>query len=305
METTKSKVVLIAGGSGLIGTKLSRLLLDKKYTVCFLTRKKDVNNVNTFSWDPQKKIIDERAIAMADVIINLAGESIAEKRWTHGRKRKIINSRIFATTLLYESLVKIPNKVQTVINASAIGIYGNTGPMIMHEDSPSANDFLGLTCQRWEACSHEFEKLNLRSVIIRIGLVLSQEQGFLPEIMSPLKLGIAPYFGNGKQYISWIHIDDLCKLIEYGIRNENVRGTYNAVSPGPLSNKNFMKLISHIKGGKFFFIRIPAIILKLFIGELSTLILSGSRASSKKIESTGFAFKYPVASSAIRNLTDN
>ncbi|MBL0341545.1 MAG: TIGR01777 family protein [Bacteroidetes bacterium] len=239
---------------------------------------------------------------MADVIINLAGEGIADKRWTARRKRKIINSRIFSTNLLVESLKVIPNKVQLIINASAIGIYGDTGEMIMNESSPLADDFLGQTCKRWELAAHEFEKQKIRTVIFRIGLVLAAEGGFLPQIKQPLRFGFAPYIGNGQQYQSWIHINDLCRMMMMAIENDSWNGTYNAVAPGPLSNKNFMKLLTHILGGRFLLVKIPKFLIRILFGEMSKLVTGGTRVSSKKIEAAGFSFSYPQANHALRDL---
>lgn len=302
METSDKKIILIAGGSGFIGKRLSKVLHGLNYKVCFLTRSKTANGKDFFNWDPEKKVIDESAIKIADVIINLAGENIGESRWTAGRKRKIVNSRIFSTNLLYESLAKIPNKVKLVINASAIGYYGNTGDLIMNEESPASTDFMALTCKRWEEAAHNFNKLNIRTVIVRIGLVLAPEAGVFPEMMKPIKFGFAPYFGNGKQYQSWIHIDDLCKIFEKCVRDSKMNGTYNAVAPGPLSNKNFMKLITQIMSDKILLVRIPAIFMMIAFGEKAKLLLHGSRVSSKKIEAAGFTFAFPQAGAAIRNI---
>jgi len=302
VNTDQKKIVLIAGGSGMIGTRLAELLRSNKFEVHFLSRRKNDQQKDTFLWDPEKGVIDEKAIRLADVLINLAGEGIADKRWTSRRKRKIVNSRMFSTNLLHKSLSEIPNKVQLMINASAIGIYGNTGMQIMHEEHKAASDFLGQTCLRWENAALQIEKLNIRTVIFRIGLVLSTAGGFLPRILQPFKFGVATYLGSGEQYQSWIHIDDLCKMMIKAIRDENLHGVYNAVAPGPLNNKNLIKLISQILAGGHIFIKIPSLLLKFIFGEMSVAVLGGTRASSEKIEKAGFSFKYPQANQAIRNL---
>jgi uncharacterized protein len=300
--TTEKKTILVAGGSGLIGTRLAELLESKSYRVILLSRNAKNRRDNIFHWDPDKKTIEDAAIQQADVIINLAGEGIADKRWSARRKRKIINSRILSTNLLIESLAKIPNKVEAFINASAIGIYGDTGEMIMHEDSPVSNDFLGQTCTRWEQAAMKFTTGRL--VIFRIGIVLAQEGGMVQEVQKSIRFGFAPYFGTGKQYQSWIHIDDLCRMFSRAIRDSDIKGIYNAVSPGPLSNRNFMKLLSQIMGGNAFLIRIPKFFMQLLLGEMSKVVVEGSRVSSKKIEATGFTFKFPQANSALRNVLD-
>ncbi len=302
MSSNQIKTVLIAGGSGMIGTRLAELLKSNNFEVRFLSRRRTEKQKDTFLWDPEKGMIDEQAIKEADILINLAGEGIADKRWTARRKRKIVNSRMFSTNLLYKSLSEIPNKVQLVINASAIGIYGNTGIQIMHEEHSASSDFLGQTCLRWENAAKQFEKLKIRTVIFRIGLVLSTNGGFLPRILQPFKFGIATYLGSGEQYQSWIHIDDLCTMMIKSIRDKNIIGVYNAVAPGPLNNKNLIKLISHILGGGHLIIQVPSMILKFIFGEMSIAVIGGTRASSEKIEKTEFSFKYPQANQALSNL---
>lgn len=304
MPEKEYKTVLVAGGSGIIGKRLAELLESKSYHVLFLSHTDTIQGKNVYHWNPEKKIIDKRAIQEADVIINLAGAPIAGVRWTATQKRKIINSRIHSTNLLYETVSSTPNHVKLIINASAVGIYGNTKDLIMHEESPLSNTFLGQTCQRWENAACQFHKTGIRTVIFRIGIVLSSEGGMIEELLKVLKYGIAPYVGTGKQYHSWIHVDDLCRMMSRAIKYEEIKGIYNAVSPGPLSNKNIIKLLSQLLGGGHFIFRIPAIFLKLALGEMSTIILHGSRVSSKKIEATGFVFNYPQADVALRNILD-
>ncbi len=301
MEQTV-RTILIAGGSGLIGKRITELLECKSYDVHFLSRNPENKKGKAFFWDPEKKKIDLNAISKADVIINLAGAGIADQRWTARRKRIIINSRLFSTNLLYESLANTPNHVQLFINASAIGIYGDNPVHIMNEESPLANDFLGITCQRWENAARRIEQLNIRTVIFRIGLVLSSEGGMLKELLKPLRFGIAPVFGMGKQYQSWIHVDDLCKMISKAISDKNMNGVYNAVAPGPVQQRNFINLLAQIAEIKYFTVRVLGIFMKLIMGEMSKIVLQGSKVSSKKIESTGFTFRYPIASVALRNV---
>lgn len=299
---TQTKTILVAGGSGLVGRRLSQLLESRHFKVIRLSRAPSNPTKGVFHWDPSKGEIDMNAFSEADVVINLAGESIAGGLWTPWRRRKIINSRIQSTALLAKTLREQPNKVALVINASATGIYGDTGDMIMNEDSPVATDFLGTTCQRWEKEANAFSVAGIRTVIYRIGIVLSEEGGMLAEIRKPMLFRVLTVFGSGNQYQSWIHIDDLCRLMVRAINHEEIRGVYNAVAPGPLTNRNMMKLIGQIAGGFFFRIRIPSFFMRMMMGEMSKIVVSGTRVSSKKIESTGFKFSYPQADSALRNL---
>jgi len=291
------QTILIAGGSGLIGSRLADMLVSKNYRVLILSRAATNESENIYHWDPEKQIIDKECIRQADVVINLAGENISEKRWTARRKRHIVNSRIFSTRLLTDSIKHIPNNIRLFISASAIGYYGHTDEMIMHEDHLPGNDFLASVCQRWEKAA---EDNKIRTVIFRIGQVLSENGGVMKELERALKFRIAPVFGTGKQYQSWVHLEDLCRMFVKAIRDDSVSGIYNAVAPGPLSNYNFIKLITHIRHGNYLLIKIPAILLKIILGELSLVITGGTRASSDKIESTGFLFTYPKANSALK-----
>jgi len=281
----------------MIGTRLAAILENKNYRVLILSREATDQGKNIYHWDPEKQIIDEECIRISDAVINLAGENISSNRWTARRKRKIVNSRIFSTRLLTDSIKRIPNNISVFINASAIGYYGHTDEMIMHEDHLPGNDFLASVCQRWERAA---EEASVRTVIFRIGLVLSENGGVMHELEKALRFRIAPVFGSGNQYQSWIHIEDLCRMFVKAIRDDSVEGIYNAVAPGPLSNLNFIKLITHIRQGGYLRIKIPAILLKLIFGEMSLVLTGGTKASSDKIESTGFLFTYPKANQALK-----
>lgn len=296
------KTILVAGGSGLVGRRLSALLESRHFKVIRLSRAASNPSKGVFHWDPSKGEIDLEAIELADVVINLAGESIAGALWTPWRRRKIINSRILSTRLLAQTLKTHPNKVGLVINASATGYYGDTGEMIMHEECPAATDFLGTTCKRWEDEALKFKDAGKRTVIYRIGIVLSDEGGMLSEVLKPAFFRTLTVFGSGKQYQSWIHIDDLCRLMVRAINHEEITGVYNAVAPGPLTNRNFMILLGQILGGFFLRIRIPSIFMRMLMGEMAKIVVSGTRVSSRKIEETGFKFTYPDADDALRNL---
>lgn len=299
---TQTKTILVAGGSGLVGRRLSALLESRHFKVIRLSRAASNPSKGVYHWDPSKGEIDMSAFKDAEVVINLAGESIAGALWTPWRRRKIVNSRIHSTALLAQTLKNHPNKVSLVINASATGIYGDTGDKIMNEESPVAQDFLGTTCTRWEEEAAAFKESNIRTVIFRIGIVLSNEGGMMTEIKKPMLFRVLTVFGSGNQYQSWIHIDDLCRLMVRAINHDDVNGIYNAVAPGPLTNRNLMTLIGQIAGGFFLRIRIPSVCMRLAMGEMAKIVVEGTRVSSKKIESTGFKFTYPQADSALRNL---
>jgi uncharacterized protein len=302
--------VLITGGTGLVGKALGQALLEKGYTVIILSRqagkKSAVANLSYAAWDADKQTIDEEAIDSADFIIHLAGAGVADKRWTKKRKQEIIDSRVNSSRLIVDSLKTISNKVKAVISASAIGWYGADpaipNPKPFEENCPADETFLGNTCKLWEESIEPVTQLGKRLVKLRIGIVLSKEGGALSEFKKPLQFGVAAILGNGKQIISWIHIDDLVRMFIASIENSGMNGVYNAVAPVPVSNEELT--IQLAKSRKQFFIpvHVPSFILKLMLGEMSIEVLKSATVSSNKIELTGFSFKFPTVTTALSNL---
>jgi uncharacterized protein (TIGR01777 family) len=308
--------VIITGGTGLIGKALGKALLEKGYDVIILSRKsveKPINSNLIFAtWNLEQQTIDKEAIASADYIIHLAGAGVAEKRWTKKRKEEIINSRINSSKLISESLKNIPNKVQAVISASGIGWYlipnssppGGEGSILkkLVESDPPANDFLGQTCKQWEESIETVTELGKRLVKLRTGIVLSKEGGALKEFLKPLRFRMAAILGNGKQIISWIHVDDIVSMYICAIENEKMIGVYNAVAPNPVSNKELMLQLAKSRYKFFIPIHVPSFFLKLILGEMNTEILKSAAVSCEKIQQTGFNFRFPDISSALKNL---
>lgn len=301
--------ILITGGTGMIGKALSKALVEKGYEVIVLTRNPEqlkINNeelrIKYAGWSPEKHFIDENAILKADHIIHLAGANVGEKRWTEKRKKEILSSRVDSGRLIVESLKKIPNQIQTVVSASAIGYYGpcNENNPGFKESDPASDDFLGSTCKLWEQSIEPVTKLGKRLVIVRTGIVLSKEGGFLPEFFKPMRFGFATVLGNGKQIISWIQIDDLVNLYINAIENGKLSGVYNAVAPSPVSNKDFVLTLARGRNKFFIPIRVPSIILKIVLGEMSIEVLKSAKVSCEKIQSTGFYFQSAELHSAVR-----
>ena len=312
--------ILITGGTGLIGKALTKALLEKDYNVIILTRggKTSVNNLQSTSmigyalWNVGEQTIDQDAITKADYIIHLAGAGVAEKRWTKKRKQEIVSSRVDSGKLITDSLRNIPNNVKAVVTASAIGWYGQS-PLssgegrgeVFEETDPPAEDFLGQTCKQWEESIEPIIQLGKRLVKLRTGIVLSPEGGALKEFLKPLRYGIAAVLGGGRQIISWIHIDDLVRLYITAIENENMTGAYNAVAPGPVSNREFTLQLARIKRGRFFIpAYVPSFLLRLLLGEMSIEVLKSATISCDKIHCEGFVFQFPSLESALKNLLE-
>ena len=298
--------ILITGGTGLIGAALSQFLADKGHEILILSRKKTASG-NFFHWDPDNDFIDPAAIGKADFIIHLAGAGVADKRWSTKRKKIIEESRTKTASLLVKALTGTPNKVQAVISASGIGWYGPDSkipnPRPFEEPDPADADFLGETCRRWEAAITPVTGLGKRLVVLRTGLVLSEKGGALAEFRKPIRLGTAAILGSGKQMISWIHIEDLCRLYGEAIERKEYSGIYNAVTPNPVDNRTLtLALAKRLKGRYFVPVYVPSFLLKWLIGEMSIEVLKSTTVSAKKIRSAGFQFLYPSIEAALDQL---
>lgn len=306
------KNILIAGGTGLIGSALSKLLVNKGYSVTILSRQKNVpsGNISYASWDPEKNSIDAAAVANADIIVHVAGENVGKGRWTKKRKKQILESRTKTSSLLMDAIKQHKGKLTSFISASAIGWYGADpvipNPRPFTEDQPAAAGFLGETCKAWEDSVQEVRSYGIRLVILRTGIVLSNEGGVYPEYRKPLKFGMAPILGNGNQMISWIHIDDLARMYVFAIENENMQGVYNAVAPQPVNNRDMMlALASEVRKQFYLPVYVPAFALKLALGEMSIEVLKSTTVSDGKIRREGFNFIYPSIDAAIKELNNN
>jgi len=305
------QTVLITGGTGLVGKTLTKKLVKKGYNVVILTRntndKKQRENISYASWDVEKQEIDIAAIKQADQIIHLAGAAVVEKKWTAAYKKEIQDSRTESSRLIIETLKNNDNKVKTIISASAIGWYGGDDHKALPftEEAPADESFLGHTCKLWEAGIEPVTYLGKRLVKLRIGIVLSNDGGALVEFKKPLRLGVAAILSNGKQMVSWIHIDDLCNMFIDAMEKEDLSGSYNAVAPNPVSNKLLTLTLAKAMKGKFFIpMHVPAFVLKLMMGQRSVEVLKSATVSCKKILDTGFEFKFKTIDAAMEDLAE-
>lgn len=293
--------ILITGGLGLIGKELSRLLLDLGYQIAILSRRKlKAENMEVFKWDTNKKTIEKNALKDVGYIIHLAGAGISDKRWTKKRKQEIIDSRVESANFLFEEVKKQNIKLKAFISASAIGFYGaKTSDEIFTEDSPGANDFLGRACKVWEEAADNFSTLCIRTVKFRIGVVLSEKGGAFKKMTQSLAYRVLSIIGSGKQYMPWIHLSDLSHIFLEAVKNDKMQGTYNAVAPEHVTNAEFTEAIERNYPIKTVRFPVPGFVFKLIFGEMSSILLYGSRVSSEKVKEY-YQFRFPELDSAIQ-----
>ncbi|MEG0850141.1 MAG: TIGR01777 family oxidoreductase [Flavobacterium sp.] len=299
--------VLITGGSGFIGRHLTNALIEAGFTVSVLSRtdKENTPEITYYKWNLNSNYIDENAVLNADYIIHLAGEGIVEKRWTRRRKRKLLESRVKPIDLIFSILEKNDKKLNAFVSASAIGIYGAvTSHKICTETTEPANDFLGTICQKWENASNKLETLGIRTVKIRTGIVLGKDEGFLKKLGPTFKSGFGAVIGTGKQYLPWIHIDDLCEIYLKALLDEHMHGPYNAAVTDNTTNLRFSKILAALYGYAIWLPKIPSFILKISLGKMSEAILKGQRVSSEKIQKTGFEFQFTDLEKALISTTN-
>lgn len=295
--------ILLTGGSGLVGSELTQSLLDKGYKVSHLGRKPGNNpKVKTYLWDVNKGQIDEHCIDGVDTIVHLAGAGVAEKRWTAKRKKEIIESRTKSIELIYQLLHTKPHQVKSIVSAAATGYYGDRKDELVDEDSRPGNDFLADCCTQWERAVDKGEKLALRVLKFRTGVVLNKNGGALPLMAKPVKFDVGSPLGTGNQWIPWIHHKDVIDLYTYGIENYALSGVYNMVAPNPVTNKHLTKAIAKQLHRPLWLPNVPAAILKLLLGEMSIIVLGGARVSAQKIEADAFKFKYPIIEDALKEI---
>ena len=297
--------ILITGGTGLVGARLSAVLTEAGYHVAHVSRTLAPGSpYRTFQWDPAAGTIDPAALPYADCVVNLAGSNVADGKWTPSHKHEILRSRLDGLELLHRELAKPGHHVRTLLSASAIGIYGDRGDELLYESSPTAapaDDFLADVVLQWEAGARAIATPGLRVVLPRIGIVLSPEGGALVPIAKTVRYGAGAPLGSGRQYMSWIHLDDLCRLLSQMLQDELWHGEYNAVAPNPATNQEFTETLAQVMHRPLVLPKVPAFGLKLAMGEMSEIVLGSQRGSAAKVLSQGFQFEYPVLKAALES----
>ncbi len=296
--------VLITGGSGLVGSELTKQLKSRGHEVVWLSRTAGIkNNVTCYAWDYKNNFIDPAAFSGVTHIVHLAGAGVFDKRWSETYKKEIYDSRIKTTKLLAEKTVGIAG-LQAFVSGSAIGIYGNSmNDRMLEENTPAGNDFLAEVTKDWEDATALFEQRSVRTVKIRTGIVLAKHAGALPAMITPIKYGIGSPLGTGKQIISWIHIKDLCGIFAKAAEDESMHGAYNGAAPYPVSNEEFTKTAAIILHKPLVLPNVPAFAMNIVLGkEKAASVIEGIAVSALRIQKQGFAFKYPRLKEALSDL---
>ena len=301
--------VLITGGSGLVGTRLTEILLERGFTVSHLTRKVEKKTiggkpVRTFLWDIKKEVIDEKAFLEADYLVHLAGAGIADENWSDERKNEIIDSRTKSINLIVSTLKTLPHRIISFASASGIGYYGaDTGDEHISEQHTPGSDFVADCCIQWEAAADEIQALGIRTVKLRTGIVLSEKGGALPKLTQPVRWGVGAALGTGKQWQSWIHLDDLCEMYIKSLTDKQMTGAYNAVAPNPVTNYDLTKISAQVLSRPFWMPNVPKFTLKMVFGEMASIVLGGNYVLNQRIkQETDFDYKFVEVKGALEDL---
>ncbi|MFN0048255.1 MAG: TIGR01777 family oxidoreductase [Cytophagales bacterium] len=299
-----SQKVLITGGSGFIGQKLSALLLKKGFEVAWLSRNAgEKSNIKIYAWDLKKQHIDEKAFENVAYIVHLAGAGIADERWTDVRKKELIDSRIESTKLLLTYVQKLKIKPKAFVSSSAIGYYGGDAGNTVHDDfSNAGHDFLAAVCIKWEAEAQLFTNNAIRTVCVRTGIVLDRKNGALPKLALPINWGVGTYLGDGNQWMSWIHWADLCEIYAKAIEDEHFSGAYNAVAPNPATNKIFSETLAKQLNRWILPLYAPGFLFKIIFGEMGVVVTGSSHVLCKRLSETDFHFKFRTLEEALKDI---
>jgi uncharacterized protein (TIGR01777 family) len=297
--------VLITGGTGLIGKRLTTLLLNKGYEVAYLTRKKiNIPSVQVYEWDVKNNYIEAGALQGTDYLIHLAGANVAEGRWTEERKKEIFSSRTDSIKLIAKKLKELNLTPKSFVSASGSSYYGEDTGNIQHtESSPPGKDFLSEVTVQWEKAAQSITDLSVRTVILRTGVVLSLDGGAVPEMARPAKLGFGAPLGSGKQWISWIHIDDICRMYIESMENDSWNGVYNAVAFPPATNADFTKQLTKALKKPQWLPNVPSFALRLAFGEMANVVLGSNYIINQRIkEETDFKYEFPDLLQALKDV---
>ena len=294
-------VFTITGATGSVGRAIIQTLQKQSHEIRVLSTRKsvEINGVSTFYWNPANNEIDHDALIGSDYLIHLAGATVS-KRWTAAYKKQIMDSRVEGTQLLLSAMRRLKTPLKAVISASAIGYYGSDLERLMKEEDVPSDDYLAAVTKTWESYTKKFESKQTRSIQLRIGIVLDTGAGVLGRLEPLAKFGLAAPLGSGKQWSSWIHVEDLARMFVYAATQSLVSGPYNAVAPAPVTNKQLTKALCRVNKRPMLPIGVPSLVLKAMLGQMATLALMSQKVSAEKIVATGFSFKYDSVVKALK-----
>ena len=294
--------ILLTGSSGLIGSELVPFLRAAGHSVTRLVRRPAHPEAKEIAWDPAEGKLDPAALEGHDAVVNLSGENLGEGRWTAARKAQIVESRLKSTSLLATTLASLTHRPRVMVSASAVGVYGNRGDETLTEESNLGSGFLAELCRNWEAACQPAAEKGIRVVHLRSGVVLSPAGGALKKMLTPFKMGVGGVVGGGRQYMSWVALDDLLTVILFALEHDEVRGPVNAAAPNPVTNHEFTKTLGRVLGRPTLF-PVPAFAARLAFGEMADeMLLSSARVLPAKLQSAGFTFQFPELESALRHV---
>jgi len=301
-----SKNILITGATGLVGKQLIIALQELGHRVSILSRKQtEIAGVDVYLWDVYQQKIDKKALVGIDTVIHLAGESIADQKWTDQRKKEIVDSRVLSAKLLYQTIRDTKAPVTTFVSASAVGYYGDRKNDILTEDCEPGEGFLSECCVKWEAAADEGLEMGIRVVKVRIGLILSRKDGVLVALEKPIKFFVGSPLGSGKQWMPWVHLDDVVKIFVSAVQDLKFVGAYNGCAPFPVTNKFLTKTIAGKLNRPVWPIHVPKFMLKAVLGEMSILPLMSNNTMAKKLLDTGYKYLYINLDAALDSLYSN
>lgn len=297
------KTILITGGTGLLGARISALLSDKGYKVQHLSRTENLTaKYPAYQWDLQAQTIDKRALEGVHGIIHLAGAGIADARWSPKRKQEIVGSRVASTQLLAKYLAEQENPPAVFVSCSAIGFYGNQGTTELTEEASAGQDFMSDVCVQWEKAADAIRIQGIRTPTVRVGVVLSTQGGALEKINMSYGFRVGAYFSDGQQYMSWIHLDDICKIFIRALEDDNMNAVYNGTAPTPTTNKILAKALSTARDQHTLLVPVPAFALRTAMGEMADVVLNSTRAVPKALMEMQYTFQFPELVGALEDL---
>lgn len=297
------KTILITGGTGLLGMRISFLLKEQGMIVRHLSRTENLNaTYPAYKWDLNAQTIDPKALDGVDGIIHLAGAGIADSRWTKTRKKAILDSRINSSKLLTKALKDRTDQPNVFVTCSAIGYYGSRKDTVLDETSESGTDFMSEICIKWEQSVEGIRAIGIRTPIIRVGIVLSTKGGALPKLNLSYPLRVGSYFGNGQQYYSWVHLDDICQIFIKALLNDKMAGIYNGTAPTPVTNKQLAKALSKAQHQKTLLIPVPPLAAKTLLGEMSAVVLNSTRVIPQALQEIQHEFQFSDLVPALEDL---